>query len=83
MDVALGPTLVTRGDWGFYALAVLMTALAVVDVAFPGAVFRWRYRWRVKDPEPTDFYLRMNELGGGVAAVVLFVVYLVGVTKIV
>ena len=63
MDVALGPAPVTRGDWGFYALAVLMTALAVVDVAFPSAIFRWRYRWRVKDPEPTDDYRSMQHLG--------------------
>ena len=63
MDVALGPAPVTRGDWGFYALAVLMTALTVVDVAFPSAIFRWRYRWRVKDPEPTDDYKSIQHLG--------------------
>ena len=82
MDVALGPAPVTRGDWGFYALAVLMTALAVVDVAFPGAVFRWRYRWRVKDPEPADDYKSMQHLGWIIMIPVLLGVHIAASTTL-
>ena len=82
MDVALGPEPVTRGDWGFYALAVLMTALAVVDVAFPSAIFRWRYRWRVKDPEPTDDYKSMQHLGWIIMIPVLLGVHIAASTTL-
>lgn len=63
MDMVLGPTLVTRGNWGLYALTVLLTVMTMVDVAYPDTLFRWRYRWRVKNPEPTDDYRSMQHLG--------------------
>ena len=63
MDMVLGPELVTRGNWGLYALTVLLTAMTMVDVAYPDTLFRWRYRWKVKDPEPTDDYRSMQILG--------------------
>jgi len=63
VGLALGPELVTRGNWGLYALTVLLTAMTMVDVAYPDTLFRWRYRWKVKDPEPTDDYRSMQILG--------------------
>ena len=83
MALADGVSTTTRGSWAHYAAALVCSAICAVAVAFPYTLFELRYHWSVKNPEPTDFYLRMNEVGGGIAAVVLFIVYLIGVTKIV
>lgn len=73
----------TRGSWLHYGMALFFSIICAVAVAFPYTLFELRYHWSVKDPEPTDFYLRMNELCGGIVTVVLLIVYIVGVTKIV
>ena len=83
MAFANGPETTTRGSWLHYGMALFFSIVCAVAVAFPNTLFELRYHWSVKDPEPTDFYLRMNEVSGGVIAVVLLIVYLIGVTKIV
>lgn len=83
VDFAAGPETTTRGSWIHYGVALFCSIVCAVAVAFPYTLFELRYHWSVKDPEPTDFYLRMNELGGGVVAVIMLIVYLIGVTKIV
>lgn len=83
MNFANGPEPTTRGSWVHYGIALFCSIVCAVAVAFPYTLFELRYHWSVKDPEPTEFYLRMNELGGGIAAVALLIVYIVGVTKIV
>ena len=83
MNFANDPETTTRGSWVHYGVALFCSIVCAVAVAFPYTLFELRYYWSVKDPEPTDFYLRMNELSGGIVAVVLLIVYIIGVTKIV
>lgn len=83
MDFVNGPETTTRGSWAHYGMALFLSAICAVAVAFPYTLFELRYHWSVKDPEPTDFYLRTNEIAGVVVAFALLIVYIVGVTKIV
>jgi hypothetical protein len=83
MFFANGPETTTRGSWLHYGMAMFFSVICAVAVAFPYTLFELRYHWSVKDPEPTDFYLRTNEIAGAVVAFVLLIVYIVGVTKIV
>ena len=82
MDMVLGPMLVTRGNWGLYVLTVLLTAMTVVDVAYPDTLFRWRYRWRVKNPEPTDDYRSMQILGWVFMTAVLLGLHIAAATTL-
>lgn len=83
MNFANDPESTTRGSWAHYAVALFCSAVAAVAVAFPYTLFELRYHWSVRDPEPTDFYLSMNTLGGGIAAAAILIAYIVGVMKIV
>ena len=83
MSFVNGPETTTRGSWAHYGMALFLSIICAVAVAFPYTLFELRYHWSVKDPEPTDFYLRTNEIAGAVVAFVLLIVYIVGVTKIV
>ena len=83
MSFANGPETTTRGSWLHYGMALLCSVICAVAVAFPYTLFELRYHWSVRDPEPTDFYLSMNSLGGGIAAFAILIAYIVGVTKIV
>lgn len=83
MGFANGRETTTRGSWLHYGMALFFSIICAVAVAFPYTLFELKHHWLVKDPEPTDFYLRMNEISGGVVAAVLFIVYIIGVTKIV
>lgn len=76
VGLALGPELVTRGDWRLYALMVFLTLAMMVDVAFPYTLFCWRYRHIVKDPEPTDDYMAMQHLGWAALPVILLIGYI-------
>ena len=82
MDMVLGPTLVARGNWGLYVLTVLLTAMTMVDVAYPDTLFRWRYRWRVKNPEPTDDYRSMQILGWVFMTAVLLGLHIAAATTL-
>ena len=62
VQLALEPELIDRGDWQLYGIMVLFTLLAMVDVAFPHTLFRWRHRRWVKEPEPTEDYMSVQHL---------------------
>ena len=62
-----GPELTTYGDVRLFAMAVVVLGMAAVLTAFPTELFHLKYRWDVKDPEPTDFYYGMTYL----AAIIL------------
>ena len=76
VQLALEPELVDRGDWRLYGITVLFTLLAMVDVAFPQTLFRWRHRRWVKDPEPTDDYMSVQHLVWMLAIPVLLASYI-------
>lgn len=57
-----GAELTARGDARLFAVAAAMLGMAAVLTAFPTELFRLKYRWDVKDPEPTDFYYGMTYL---------------------
>ena len=77
-----GPEITARGDMTFWFYGLLMSAMAVVLVAFPDTLFRWKHRWYVKDPEPTDFYYVENCVGAGIMTVMALVIYIVGVRTV-
>lgn len=83
MSFANGPETTTRGSWLHYGMALFFSVICAVAVAFPYTLFELRYHWSVKDPEPTDFYLRCNEVAGAVVAFAILIVYIIGVSKIV
>lgn len=80
---AEGPELSARGSWGGYFLCLLLTAIMAVSIAFPYALFRWRYHFSVRDPEPTDFYLFMHRLGSVIATAVILILYISALREIV
>lgn len=80
MELALGPELENRGDWRLYGLAVFLTIVMMVDVAFPYTLFRWRHRWWVKDPEPTDDYMSIQHLCWVICPILLLVFYIFAAT---
>ena len=57
-----GAELTARGDLTGFAVAVLLLGMAAALTAFPTELFHLKYRWDVKDPEPTDFYYGMTYL---------------------
>lgn len=57
-----GPELTAYGDIRLFAMAVVLLGMAAVLTAFPTELFHLKYRWDVKDPEPTDFYYGMTYL---------------------
>lgn len=63
VQLILSENTYTRGDWGLYFMMVLLTLVAMVDVAFPKALFYLEHMFTVRDPEPTEFYFVMQTLG--------------------
>ena len=63
-----GAELTARGDVRLFALAVVLLGMAAVLTAFPTELFRLKYRWDVKNPEPTEFYYGVTYAGAVVLA---------------
>ena len=68
-----GAELTARGDVRLFAMALVLLGMAAVLTAFPTELFQLKYRWDVKDPEPTDFYYGMTYL-----AAILFACFALG-----
>lgn len=64
-----------QGSWAYYALAVFCTFLLALDVAFPLTLFRLQYRFSVRNPEPTEFYMTMQKISWGVLTAFLLAGY--------
>ena len=73
LNFVRGPELTAYGDIRLFAMAVVLLGMAAVLTAFPTELFHLKYRWDVKDPEPTDFYYGMTYL-----AAVLFACFALG-----
>ena len=72
-----------RGDWLFYGMAVFFSLIFALYTAFPYAFFYLKHSISVRDPEPSDFYLLMQKVGSVVSLVFVFIVYMIGVSRIV
>ena len=77
---SLGPDTVYQSSWGVYALALLLSGIAALDIAFPKALFYLRHFLSVQDPEPTDFYLAMQKVSWVILTAVALGMYIWGLT---
>ena len=77
-----GPKVSVQGSWSLYMMALLMAALAAVEVAFPKTLFHLNHRWYVQNPEPTDFYYFMHGLASVVMAGAALVFYIMALCAI-
>lgn len=68
-----GAELTARGDLTGFAMSVVLLGMAALLTAFPTELFHLKYRWDVKDPEPTEFYYGMTYL-----AAILFACFALG-----
>lgn len=78
---ALGPKTSARGDPALFALAVFLTAFAAAYVLFWKTFFRWRH-WAARDPEPSEGYLYVEQIGWVVLAAVIAVAYIIALSEI-
>lgn len=69
LDLAAKVDRVFQPKGGYIALAVIITALGAVNYGFPLACakFALLFRaWMVKDPEPTEEYIMLTKIFGGI-----------------
>ena len=71
---ARGPELTSRGSWMLY-FTMLLSGLLALDAAYPLLLFRWQHMCDVKDPEPSDFYLGMQQTGWCIYLILLLIGY--------
>ena len=79
---ALGPEPAYRGSWSDYFVALLFSAITAVSAAFPLALFRFRYRFSVRDPEPTEFYFFVETGCWILLTALALAIYILGITTI-
>lgn len=79
---ALGPEPSYRGSWGVYFMALLLSAATAVNIAFPLALFRFRYHFSVQNPEPTDLYFSIEKGCWILLTALALVMYIWGITII-
>ena len=78
---AFGPESAARGDPALFALAVFLTALSAVQIVFYRQLFRWRH-WAARDPEPSEGYLYLEQIGWVVLLCVTAYFYIAAMVNI-
>lgn len=77
-ELALEPKVTHRGSLGMYLVVTLLAAFNMVQICFPGAMFRLRLWGRVRNVDaagPSDFYTAMKQLEWVVLTAVIFALY--------
>ena len=82
MRFANGPSLSAYGSWGWYFMALVVTLISALAVAFPETSFYISHFLSVRDPEPTDFYYACHKIGSFLSVGIVFVMYLIAVFRI-
>lgn len=64
----------SRGDMRLLLCVIFIFLVTWLNIKYPDALFKLRYSFSVKDPEPTELYIIGNYIGGVVC--VIFGIYL-------
>lgn len=61
-DFAAFANKTTRGKLGYLVIAMLIFTLTLIDIKYPLLFFKLNHMFHVKDPEPSDFYISMQQM---------------------
>ena len=76
-----GPKLTHRGSWIYLGCGFFLSAAIILSVLFADELFRFRLAFHVQDAdmaEPTDWEVSRRGIGWGVSALLIFILYIVG-----
>lgn len=81
LSLAEGPKLTHRGSWIYLGFGFFLSAAIILSVLFADELFRFRLAFHVQDAdmaEPTDWEVSRRGIGWGVSALLIFILYIVG-----
>lgn len=81
LDLVNGPELTHKGHGGFWFLGAFFSLIASAYILFADELFRWRYIFRVRDPdmiEPSDWELGMRPVAWTIMVLAALAVYIMG-----
>jgi len=62
VDFAAFANETTRGKLEYLVITVLIFTLTLIDIKYPLLFFKLNHMFSVKDPEPSDFYISMQQM---------------------
>ncbi|WP_123610615.1 hypothetical protein [Mobilisporobacter senegalensis] len=62
VDLATYNTETIRGNYLYVFFAVIILVITGIDIKFPRFYFYQKYRWSVANPEPSEFYVAMQQI---------------------
>ncbi|WP_352419673.1 hypothetical protein [Proteiniborus sp.] len=68
-----------RGEFGYLVLAIIIFALTLIDIKYPLLFFSLNHMFTVKDPEPSDFYISMQQISWVVMPIIGLILLIVAV----
>jgi len=68
-----------RGKLGHLILAILIFVLTLIDIKYPLLFFNLKYMFSVKDPEPSEFYISMQQISWIVMPIIGLILLIVAV----
>ena len=82
-DFATGQETSVRGSWRMYLMALFLTVIGALLIAFPETTFYLSHCLDVRDPEPTDFYYFTHKVSSVLLTGIILVLYCIGIFAIV
>ncbi len=79
-DFAASANETTRGEFGYLVLAIIIFALTLIDIKYPLLFFNLNHMFTVKNPEPSDFYISMQQISWVILPIIGLILLVVAVT---
>jgi len=77
VNIVLGENEKIRGNVGLLLIALVIIAVMAIDIKWPLFFFTLKHFLSVRDPEPSDFYLKMQKVGWVAMPVIAMVILVV------
>ena len=81
LQLANGPELTSKGNWGMWFLSVFVSIFAAVDILYADELFRWSMSFRIRSAdtaEPSDWEIAVRHIGWTLFFVIALAGYIAG-----
>ena len=83
LELAKGPKLTSKGDWGMWFLSVFVSIFAAASILYADELFRWSMSFQIRNAdraEPSDWEIAQRYIAWTLFAVMALAGYIAGLT---
>ena len=83
LQLANGPELTSKGNWGMWFLSVFVSICAAFYILYADELFRWSMSFRIRGAdtaEPSDWEITVRHISWTIFTAIALIGYILGLT---